>query len=121
MAMNDHDLFLHEFGISEELERAVMSYTGDLDLAEIDGVKLGRSEIHGKGTFATKQFKSPYCVGWSVSHNQRTILGRYMNHSPQPNCIPVRASDGMLVIAINDVCEGDELLINYRDVMYARD
>ena len=121
MAKNDHDLFLHEFGISDDLERAVMSYTGDLDLTEIDGVRLGSSEIHGEGTFATKHFKSPYCVGHSILRNQRTILGRYMNHSPEPNCIPVMASDGILVVVINDVCEGDELLINYRDVMYARD
>jgi hypothetical protein len=50
--IDDHEAFKKEYKITDELEKLVLDITSDLDLSDIQGVKLNSSDIHGLGVFA---------------------------------------------------------------------
>lgn len=77
------------------------------------------SEIHGKGVFAKENIekgkKSLACI-LTDEEFLYSDLGKYINHSKSPNCKLVDdGSRNFLVVAINDINEGDEILVDYDD------
>lgn len=75
------------------------------------------SEIHGKGVFAKENIekgkKSLACI-LTDEEFLYSDLGKYINHSKSPNCKLVDdGSRNFLVVAINDINEGDEILVDY--------
>ena len=46
---------------------------------------LDESPIHGKGIFASYDISKGLVIGIGYFNNNRTILGRYINHSPFNN------------------------------------
>jgi len=118
MAQTDHDLFKLEYGISDELERQVLELN-DVCFDPIPNVFIDASAIEGKGAFVNKPIPSGYAIGWANRNHRRTILGRYINHSPNPNCYPLPHPDGFLVVSDRYIKAGQELTFDYRDVMRA--
>ena len=46
---------------------------------------VAKSKISGKGIFAKKDFIIGNKIGFGLKDNNRTYLGRYVNHSPMCN------------------------------------
>ena len=100
---------------------------------------VGKSRIQGMGLFALRDFKpGEVVVAWDTSNtlsndeyerlpeDQRQYVvryeggwlymlppGRYINHSCDPNSIPLHGND----VAIRDIHLGDEITSDYRPVM----
>jgi SET domain-containing protein len=77
------------------------------------------SEIHGKGVFAKENIekgkKSLACI-LTDEEFLYSDLGKYINHSKSPNCKLVDdGSRNFLVVTINDINDGDEILVDYDD------
>lgn len=100
---------------------------------------VGKSKIEGMGLFALEDFKpGDIIVAWDTSNtlsdaeyerlpkDQRRYVVRYnggwlymmgpgrsVNHSCDPNTVPLRGSD----VAIRDIHAGDEITSDYRPLM----
>tara|TARA_R110000772_G_scaffold31235_4_gene77243 strand:- start:815 stop:1183 length:369 start_codon:yes stop_codon:yes gene_type:complete len=121
MVKNSYETFLDECGITRELDDAVRNYTGDLDLRDIEGVSLRESTIHGQGVFADKFYAAGYGAGWASLNGKRTIIGRYTNHSDNPNCTVMPTAYGIILVTLESIAVGDEMTIDYRDALNAAD
>ncbi len=81
---------------------------------------IQKSEIHGRGLFATEQIPSGLILG--ITHVEdkrfkdgliRTELGGYFNHSDKPNCEVVLFGDIRMLKTLTEISEGDELTSKY--------
>lgn len=72
-------------------------------------IKLKKSHIHGIGCFTTKFYSKDSLIGKVLNNNYKTELGRYVNHSSEPN---VYFKDDKF-FALKDIEKNTELLVNY--------
>ena len=116
---DDFKLFLTEIGLNQEEMDKIVSIEHDLmDMPEGYFTELRPSKIHGNGLFATKSFEQWDVVCPCRIKGKRTPGGRFVNHSHKNNLMPVRIGDDLYVLAIRDIYENEELLLNYRDMMF---
>ena len=55
-------------------------------------------------------------LGFAIKNGNRTLLGRYTNHSSKNNAIFHTEKNGdMIAILIKDIKKGEEILVNYRN------
>lgn len=120
---NSYDRFLAEFGLTEEYVRMQSECTSNMmDLPHGSyKIKVGRSNIEGKGLFATADIKPGEVIAPARIGNGRTIAGRYTNHSANPNAQMVRRGHKDIdLVAIKEIegClgghDGQEITIDYR-------
>lgn len=114
----DYNKFLHEFGLTHSAVAQISQITSDL-AAMPPGipVALQDSPIHGKGLFAMQAFSKGSVICPGRLQGKRTPAGRYINHSANPNVIPIKVDDDIYVHAVKDIAVGDELLVDYRESM----
>jgi hypothetical protein len=65
---------------------------------------------------ATILSNTPNEIGRKISGNNdlwETKIGRYINHSNSPNTRASVKNDKVVIIAIKDIREGDEVTVNY--------
>tara|TARA_R110000744_G_scaffold286448_1_gene397741 strand:+ start:375 stop:731 length:357 start_codon:yes stop_codon:yes gene_type:complete len=86
---------------------------------------VGKSDINGKGVFASKNFKKGELVGMAVTDEEavtdtknfrdaRTELGKYLNHQNKENAA-LKSEDNTLNIYTNvPINEGEEITVNYQ-------
>lgn len=113
---NDFDLFLTELGMTQPEMDAIVHI--DVDLVPMPTeyfVKLKPSNLHGQGLFTAKVFKQGEMIAPMQLNHKRTPAGRFINHSFKNNVLPVKIEGNIYAIAIRDIGEGEELLVNYRD------
>lgn len=72
-------------------------------------IQLKKSPIHGVGCFTTKNYSKNSLIGKVLNNNYKTELGRYVNHSSDPN---VYLKDNKF-FALKNIKENTELLVNY--------
>lgn len=72
-------------------------------------IKLKKSHIHGIGCFTTKFYSKDSLIGKVLNNNYKTELGKYVNHSSEPN---VYFKDDKF-FALKDIEKNTELLVNY--------
>ena len=113
--LSDHEDFKREHNITEDMEKLVLQTISDLDMSDINGVKLGNSNIDGTGVFADK-FSKGEKIGYARLNGNRTILGRYTNHAKYANAYPVKEGDNILLISSSDIND-EEITVNYRDMI----
>jgi hypothetical protein len=116
----DYAMFLDEYGLTEEAVRRASDDMSDQFGPVIGQASyyLARSPIQGEGCFAFDDMQPGAYVGAARIGMKRTMLGRKLNHSLSPNCRCKRADDGSaFVIVARELCAGDELTIDYREVM----
>jgi hypothetical protein len=113
--IDDHEAFKKEYKITNELEKLVLDITSDLDLSDIQGVKLNNSDIHGLGVFA-EDFKKGKIIGYARLDGNRTILGRYTNHAKSHNAKPLKNGNNIMLYAIKDIYQ-EEITVDYRDMI----
>jgi len=83
--------------------------------------KIGDSSIQGKGIHATFDIEPGEIIGPARIDDFRTILGRYTNHSDNPNTEPIKQGNKVIFKALSDIkgCkgghDGEEITIDYRE------
>jgi len=85
---------------------------------------FGISSIDGTGTIATADIEPGEIIGLGRVGEMRTPLGRYMNHSINPNAIGKYIDGNIYVVATRYIKgdgsilgRGDEITIDYRESM----
>lgn len=108
-------LFLKENGLTID----------DMKLAEetvrscgIDYTKIyiGKSVIQGHGAFAWCPIEKGEEISIAHSGEKWTICGRYANHSPEPNAIPMLRAGMLVFVASRRLLRMEEITVNYRAV-----
>jgi SET domain-containing protein len=98
--------------LSEALER----------LYEDSNYEYGKSDIHGTGVFASKEFNSDDTIDkatdlYKDGIGEITPMGSKLNHSWDPNCILARVVTPRGIyhnlIAYKAIALGDELTVDY--------
>ena len=84
-----------------------------------DFLTIKQSKIEGLGLFATEDISDGTSLGVSHYHAplpnelMRTPLGRFYNHSDNPNCKKEKRWHEYILIAIKDIKAGDEITVSY--------
>jgi hypothetical protein len=117
-AQTDYKLFLSQIGLNQaEMDKIVTNESDVIDMPKNVYVELRDSKIHGKGLFATKSFKKGEIVCPGRLDGKRTPGGRFINHSYDSNILPIKVGDDIYAMAIRDIYENEELLVDYRSSM----
>ena len=84
-----------------------------------------KSDINGKGVFASKNFKKGELVGIAVTDEEavtdtknfrdaRTKLGKYLNHQSKENAALKSENNTLNIYTKADIKKGDEITVNYK-------
>lgn len=101
------------YGYTPETMQMLSEDESTLDKTPLDGVEVKDSCLHGKGLFATRSFAEGESICLALKANKRTLAGRYSNHSPAPNCSVSFDNGQYILVALQDIAEGDELTTDY--------
>lgn len=122
ISQDDYLIMLKEYNITE---KNIKKFISNLDFNEDsekmilfsnDNYVLKKSKINGQGVFAAHGFKKNKKLGDVVINNNRTLLARYVNHSPNNNTIfKKNSNNSIFAILTKDIKKGEEILVNYRD------
>ena len=117
-AQIDYGAFLHQIGMTQdEMDKIVQIESDLVEMPDGVGVELRDSPIHGKGLFATRDFKSGEVVCPGRIEGKRTPGGRFINHSIDCNITPIKVGDDIYAVATRKIHVNDELLVDYRASM----
>jgi hypothetical protein len=92
-------------------------------------IRIKSSAIHGKGAFAAiaipKGTPLPAFIKIGASGTERdwirSKLGRYVNHATNPNTVPFRVRNSILLTTRKKIRKGEELTANYMAIRKAID
>ena len=84
-----------------------------------------KSDINGKGVFASKNLKKGELIGTAVTDEEalkptlpqrdaRTKLGKYLNHQNKHNATLKSENNTLNIYTKSDISEGDEITVNYK-------
>jgi hypothetical protein len=117
-AQADYKLFLDQIGLNQvEMDKIVTNESDVINMPENVFVEIRDSKIHKKGLFATKRFEKGEIVCPGRLNGKRTPGGRFINHSYDSNILPIKVGDDIYAMAIRDIYENEELLVDYRSSM----
>lgn len=89
---------------------ADMVYIG----SSADKFEIKESEVHNKGIFAKVEIKKGELIGPARLNNMRTEIGKYSNHSSEPNAKMVKNDIGDIdLIAVEDIKINTEITTDY--------
>lgn len=129
-ARSDYEEFLTALGITDDDVRAEMDR--DTDIVGMSQrfssrITIRKSQISGSGIFASVGFREGELIGPANIQGHKTAIGRYTNHSHQPNGEFIFADNGdIILVAKRDIngClgggHGDEITIDYRNAIDLR-
>lgn len=108
-----------EYGWTEELVREQSVNTDDvIAIPTWDTVEVRDSDIEGVGLFARVPFPQGATVMPARIADKRTQAGRYTNHARLPNAtMKFHANGNPYLVTIADVEVGDELTVDYREIL----
>ena len=83
-----------------------------------------KSDINGKGVFASKSFEKGELVGTAVTDEEavtdtknfrdaRTELGKYLNHQNKENAALKSENNTLKIYTKNSINKGEEITVNY--------
>lgn len=118
----DYALLLAELGLEDWQVREDMAQAGPTIPLPAGSYKfaLGESSIEGIGIWCTAPISAGERIGPARIGNGKTVLGRYLNHSPEPNARVEIDGDRIEVIAAEPLAgqrgglPGVEITIDYR-------
>ena len=110
---------LLETGFTPDVVRQQSENTADYEPIGIEqyGLRIGWSARDGSGLFADYHFNPDEIMCPVRFAKMRTEAGRYTNHSATPNAEMQWVGDNAVMIAIKDIAPGDEVLVDYRQVL----
>jgi hypothetical protein len=105
--------FLKKYLKSEEF----LKLAGPIVDEKNNNYRVDKSVIDGLGIFSNKNFKKGDIIGYARLGNNRTLAGRYNNHSDinNANFYRVDNSEDVKLICEKDIFINEEILINYRN------
>jgi len=120
--IKDYNRMLMELGVTDTQVRAESENETDQISMPPGGYKIAvsKSHIEGKGVFATAQIEAGEVIGPARIGDNRTPVGRYTNHSINPNAEMREFGDDIYLVAIKEIygCRGgflgDEITTDYR-------
>lgn len=124
--ISDYHLMLDEIGVTEEIVRKQSENEDDQIPMPLGNYKfqLSNSKIQGKGIFATADLFENEIIGAARINGYRTPLGRYTNHSKNPNARMEKDSNGDIFLVMSKAISGcrggnlgDEITIDYRQAL----
>lgn len=94
----------------------IESFVGGNPVAQQGGnIEVKDSKIQGVGVFATNPFKQGSFIGLAHTNGQpSTELGRYHNHSENPNAESVLIGNERYLITKKAIKNGEEITVDYR-------
>tara|TARA_R110000823_G_C15803419_1_gene487413 strand:+ start:42 stop:878 length:837 start_codon:yes stop_codon:yes gene_type:complete len=118
----DFHLMLKSIGFTHDQMIAVSEFDGDLIKMPdyVDNVCVMPSKIEGNGLFATKFIESGSEICPARINDKRTPAGRYTNHGFQENAEIKLSNGNAFIVAKTDIHNGEEITLNYRDVINTR-
>jgi len=125
-AVQDYYKVLEEFGLDQEDVRK-QTLNEDDQIPFPNGsysIQVSKSDIDGKGMFATSSFNIDEVIAPARLEGKRTPAGRYVNHSKTPNCYFILDdSNDIYLTALIPLTGclggklGDELTVDYRQAL----
>jgi hypothetical protein len=112
----DYKDFLNEIDMSEEEAIAFSQRREDQIGQQFDTVYIADSLIQGKGVMAKRAIEFGEVIGEARVGFMRTVIGRYANHSPEPNVVLVKIGVDLDAVAIRRINSAEEILFDYRQV-----
>jgi SET domain-containing protein len=123
-ARNDYRKFLEEMNLTEEQAQEMVNNPLDQINLTYDDLERKPSLIHGEGVFVKRLYDAGEPIGFARISRMRSVLGRYVNHSPDYNAILVDVSRGpfgdLLMVTSREIRTGEEILIDYRQAQRVR-
>lgn len=113
----DYERVLIEYGIDEKFSRTISENTTDLIPMPKNETKVSikPSSIEGNGVFAEEDMVAGCRIGSVRINLFRTPIGRYANHSVNPNCeFRVTESGNVDAYALRPIYKGQEVTVCYR-------
>jgi len=121
--VSDFKSVIASFGMTEEWVNEVSVNESDLiEMPFGEGVKtmLKPSPIHGTGVFASAPIEPFEVIGPGLLNGCRTPIGRYANHSADPNSFFVKNDNGdIYIMALKNISgcrggfDGEEITVDY--------
>jgi quercetin dioxygenase-like cupin family protein len=112
----DYERVLVEYGMNERLARLISENPRtqtDMPPDETD-VEIKPSTREGMGVFAKHDFKPGDRIGTVRINTLRTPIGRYTNHSANPNCEFVIEGSNLAAYAVRPINKEQEVTVCYR-------
>lgn len=114
----DYEAVLIETGWTEKQAREISENKQDQSFTDADSENyyLAPSKLEGIGVFAKRDFSEKEIIGFGLDGTLRTQLGRYANHSHNPNMIFEMCNNSVQGIACKAIKKDEEITVNYRQV-----
>ena len=112
----DYAAWLDEIGLTEYDVAFLMHEGVIIDCTDHkENLWVAPSPVASLGVFCSCDL--PEGTAWAAADgNVKFICGRFINHSPEPNCIFENDADGWVICRlIKPLKLGEELFVNYRD------
>lgn len=115
----DYSLMLDSMGMTELQVQEQVTNEADMMAMpdEYDLAFVGESVINGKGYIADQFISGGDLIAPARIGDFRTDAGRYTNHALNPNAAMVICGSGVDLMALKDIEPGEEITVNYRDVI----
>lgn len=112
----DYERVLVEYNMNERMARLVSENPRTQTEAPSDetGTYIGESTRQGMGVFANRDFEPGEFLGTVRIGTLRTPIGRYTNHSANPNCEFRIGGKGLEAYAVKPINAGQEITVCYR-------
>ncbi len=118
----DYRQMIESMGMTESQVQEQVTIDDVIELESVSvAVKVGSSEIDGKGLFANHNYYQGEEICFARWKESRTIAGRYSNHSYYPNAEMVVSGKSVILRAKTSINAGDEITVDYRQVIHERD
>jgi hypothetical protein len=112
----DFTAFLGQAGRTPEDYQAGSQRTEDVvPQPEGEPVAIGQSAIEGQGVMAQAESAAGQPLATAITADgQRTSVGRYLNHSANPNARLVLQNKALMAVPTRPIAAGEELTVDYR-------
>jgi len=116
LAHNDYEKFLLESDLNED-DVQLVTHLNSYKVANTGRVSVSDSLIDGSGLFLIKPMKAGDIIGSAMLNGRKTEIGRFTNHSGNPNAkMVVTDKDNINLVAIRQI-EDEEITTDYRETM----
>jgi len=120
--IEDYKALISDYGLTEEdVRKETEDETDQVPIPAGDyKFLISNSNIEGKGVFASASIDPGEIIGPANVDGKRTPLGRYCNHSMQPNAKMIRIGNDIFLAAISEIpgcrggLNGEEITTDYR-------
>lgn len=117
----DYQQLLSDLGMTQEEMDLIYQVNDVVDMPQgFKEVYVAKSELAGSGLFTNEEIVEGETICPVRAQNNRTIAGRYTNHALYPNSKPALIAGIFCIIAVKRILEGEEITMNYRDVIKFR-